>query len=71
MTSAKECDICIIVGTSMQVAPANLIPLLVKDNTPVYYVDPGDNSNVSSNCIHIKDIASIGMEKIVNILKNS
>lgn len=71
MTSAKECDICIIVGTSMQVAPANLIPLLVKDNTPVYYVDPGENSNVSSNCIHIKDIASIGMEKLVNILKNS
>jgi NAD-dependent deacetylase len=83
--SAFECDICIIVGTSMQVAPANQIPSLCKVGTPIYYVDPGEGFNLprwsdgngrwSENveCInytHIKEVASIGMEKVKNDLIN-
>lgn len=77
--AAHECDICIIVGTSMQVAPANQIPSLCKFGTPIYYVDPGvgfnlprwsdGNSRWAENIdyvdyIHIQEIASIGMEKV-------
>jgi NAD-dependent deacetylase len=83
--SAFECDICIIVGTSMQVAPANQIPSLCKVGTPIYYVDPGEGFNLprwsdgngrwSENveCInytHIKEVASIGMERVKNDLIN-
>ena len=83
---AKECDVCIIVGTSMQVSPANQIPLLVKDGTPIYYVDPGDRFNIPRyydgggrwaqdvkyvDYEHIKDIATVGMCEILNILKNA
>jgi NAD-dependent deacetylase len=83
--AAQECDFCIIVGTSMQVAPANQIPSLCKVGTPIYYVDPGEGFNLprwsdgngrwSENveCInytHIKEVASIGMEKVKNDLIN-
>jgi NAD-dependent deacetylase len=83
--AANECDICIIVGTSMQVAPANQIPLLVKDGTPIYYVDPGEAFDVPRyydgvsrwsedvtyvDYDHIQEIASIGMEKVINLIKN-
>lgn len=83
--AAVECDICIIVGTSMQVFPANQIPLLVKDNTPIYYVDPGESvdlpryydgeSRWSENVTyvdyeHIQEVASVGMQKVIDIIKN-
>jgi len=82
---AQECDICIIVGTSMQVSPANQIPSLCKYGTPIYYVDPGDGFNIpkysdgngrwseSVNYVdytHIQELASTGMEKVKNDLKN-
>jgi NAD-dependent deacetylase len=38
--AAKDADICIIIGTSMQVAPANMIPYLTKDSCLLYYIDP-------------------------------
>ena len=72
---AQECDVCIVVGTSMQVAPANQIPFLTKPNTLIYIVDPSNlDLNVDKQRIpfieHIKDVASVGMEKIKNDLKN-
>ena len=39
---AEESDVCIIVGTSMQVSPANQIPWLTPELALVYYVDPGE-----------------------------
>jgi len=72
---AQECDVCIVVGTSMQVAPANQIPFLTKPNTLIYIVDPSNlDLSVDKQRIpfieHIKDVASVGMEKIKNDLKN-
>jgi NAD-dependent deacetylase len=64
--SAENCDICIVVGTSMQVAPANMIPTLCKEGTPIYYVDPGEEFSIGT---HIKEVASVGMEKIKEYLK--
>jgi NAD-dependent deacetylase len=73
--SAQECDVCIVVGTSMQVAPANQIPFLTKPNTLIYVVDPSDmdfyiDKQRKPFLEHIKDVASVGMEKIKNDLKN-
>lgn len=79
--AATECDICIIVGTSMQVFPANQIPLLVKEDCPIYYVDPGDSFSMPRyfdsesrwsedvtyvDYEHIQEIASIGLQKVID-----
>lgn len=66
---AKECDFCIIVGTSMQVAPANQIPFLTKPNTLIYVVEPSEmdfyiDKQRKPFIEHVKEVASIGMEKV-------
>lgn len=67
--AAQDADVCIVVGTSMQVTPANTIPFLTKPNTLIYIVDPSDldlfiDKQRRPFVEHIKDVASIGMEKI-------
>ena len=74
--AAKECDICIIVGTSMQVFPANQIPFLTKEDCIIFYVDPSEKDFYvpdfrSSFFHHIKEPATTGMQKLVNILKGA
>ena len=66
--AAKEADICIVVGTSMNVAPANMIPYLTKETCLLYYVDPSDNWEIptfrKSFFTHFKENATDGMEKV-------
>jgi NAD-dependent deacetylase len=71
--AAKDADVCIVVGTSMQVAPANLIPFLTKETALIYYVDPGNMGfsipyNRESLFQHYKEIASVGMKKVYDDL---
>ena len=71
--AAESCDVCVIVGTSMLVSPANSIPFLTKDDSLIYYVDPGDFEMSlpgyrSAFFYHFKEVASTGMEKIYNEL---
>lgn len=75
---ASEVDVCIIVGTSMNVAPANMIPLLTKGDCLLYYVDPSDNwlppKQKRPFYTHVKEPATIGMEivknELIEIFKN-
>jgi NAD-dependent deacetylase len=72
---AGECDICIIVGTSMQVFPANQIPFLTKEDCIVFYVDPSDMDFYVPEFRkdffhHIQEVASVGMQKVIDIIKN-
>jgi len=72
--SASEADICIIIGTSMLVSPARDIPFYTREETLIYYVDPGDvnfgfPTFRDSYFSHYQDIASIGVEKVINDLK--
>lgn len=74
--AAKNCDFCVIVGTSMQVSPANEIPFLTKLDTIIYYVDPGDlNFYVPEfrrlEFKHVKEVASVGMKNVEYELKNN
>ena len=71
---AGECDICIIVGTSMQVFPANQIPFLTKEDCIVFYVDPSDMDFYVPEFRkdffhHIQEVASVGMQKVIDIIK--
>jgi NAD-dependent deacetylase len=72
--AAANADACIIVGTSMQVAPANGIPFKTKETALIYYVDPGDVDFYIPGFreyffYHIQEPATTGMEKIKEELK--
>ena len=72
--AAIEADCCVIVGSSMQVSPANEIPFYTPEKTPIYYVDPGKigflvRRNRKPDFFHIKEPATIGMEIIKEKLK--
>lgn len=74
--AAGKCDICIIVGTSMQVFPANQIPFLTKEDCIIFYVDPSEMDFYvpefrSDFFHHIKEPATIGMQTLLNILKDA
>ena len=67
--AAFDSDVCIIVGTSMQVAPANSIPFQTKDTALIYYVDPSDVEFYIPRFrehffYHIAEPATKGMEKM-------
>lgn len=74
--AAEECDFCVIVGTSLQVSPANLIPFYTRPGVPVYYVDPGDLGTIEydipqfklADFHHMKEVATKGMQEIFNKL---
>lgn len=73
--AAEDCDICIIVGTSMQVFPANQIPFLTKEDCLIYYIDPSDidfylDKQRKPFFTHIQEIATIGMQKVIEDIKN-
>lgn len=74
-TESEKCDICIIVGTSMQVSPANQIPFLTKEDCLIYYIDPSDmdfylDKQRRPFFKHIKEPATIGMQKVIEDIKN-
>jgi len=74
--AAEECDFCIIVGTSLQVSPANEIPFLTDFKTPVYYIEPSKIDMLMYDIPdyklpyfhHIEDVATNGMQTIFNQL---
>ena len=67
--AAFGADVCIIVGTSMQVAPANSIPFQTKETALIYYVDPVDVEFYIPGFreyffYHIQENATTGMQKV-------
>ncbi|MCP4441950.1 MAG: NAD-dependent deacylase [Aureispira sp.] len=61
-------DICIVVGTSMQVYPAAGLVHYVKDEVPKYFVDPKPASINIPNLKVIADKATTGVRKLVDQL---
>ena len=69
--AASEADVCIIIGTSMQVSPANSIPWLTPELCIVYYVDPSEVDFTIPHMretffYHIQKLGSIGVKEAVN-----
>lgn len=71
ITITKTADVLVIIGTSMQVYPAASLIHYIKPDTPIYFIDPKPNIEKNSypNLTIIPEKASIGVEKLVNILK--
>ncbi len=66
----EKADILVIIGTSMQVYPAASLVNFVSKNTPIYFIDPKPvvEKNALNNLTIIKDVASLGTDKLLNIL---
>ncbi len=68
----KKADILVVIGTSMQVYPAASLIHYIKDNIPIYFIDPKPsiNQNNFSNITIYAEKASDGVEKLVQNLNN-
>lgn len=68
----QEADILIIIGTSMLVYPAAGLIQYSRANIPIYFIDPKPNitANGTYNLTIFKEKASVGMEKLMQILES-
>ncbi len=66
----KTADILVIIGTSMQVYPAASLIHYIPAGTPIYFIDPKPNINRNNynNLTIIPEKASIGVEKLIELL---
>ena len=71
MDLVQKADILLIVGTSMQVYPAAGLYRYAPLETPIYIIDPASVPVYDPRITHIKDVATKGMEKFVEMLGNS
>ncbi|ALJ06435.1 NAD-dependent deacetylase [Pseudalgibacter alginicilyticus] len=69
VTICETADILIIIGTSMQVYPAASLIHYVPQNTPTYFIDPKPNIDSKQHLTVIAEKATIGMKKVISLLK--
>lgn len=63
-------DIFVVIGTSLVVYPAAGLIQCVRPGTPIYYIDPNPAPTPGiANVTVIKDTATAGMRKLVDILE--
>ena len=65
----KQADIFVVVGTSLNVYPAAGLLNYVPKTTPIYLIDPNE-VNSYRPVTFIKDVATKGMVKLRELLKN-
>ena len=65
----ETADIVLIVGTSLQVYPAAGLMNCAEEDTPIYYVDPRPSISNKNNITVIKDVASTGVAKAIELIK--
>ena len=70
MDAVGKADMMLIVGTSLQVYPAAGLYRYAGNDVPIYIIDPKDVPVHDSRIVHLKDVATAGMEKFKNILKS-
>ena len=68
--AVEAADIMLIVGTSLQVYPAASLYAYANAGIPIYIIDPKDLIVRDSRFVHIKEVATKGMQEFKNILKS-
>ncbi|MFH4967388.1 Sir2 family NAD-dependent protein deacetylase [Gaetbulibacter sp. M240] len=66
MSICQMADILMIVGTSMQVYPAASLIHYIKEQAPVYFIDPNPNISGHSRVTVIPEPATSGIEKVIS-----
>ena len=64
--AVQAADILLIVGTSLQVYPAAGLYRYAEPHIPIYIIDPKEPPVRDKRLIHIKDVATSGMETFIN-----
>jgi len=72
----ENCDICLVIGTSMQVYPAAALVSYVPNHTKIYYIDPKPALNhelhaLADRLTVITEPATIGVPSLVDELIQS
>ena len=68
--AVEAADILLIVGTSLQVYPAASLYRFARLDIPIYIIEPKELTVRDGRLIHIKEVATKGMECFKNILKS-
>ena len=68
---ASQADIMLIVGTSLQVYPAAGLVQYAKPGIPIYLIDPKPLNLHLPGVVQITDVATRGMERLLELLKNA
>lgn len=67
--AVEEADILLIVGTSLQVYPAAGLYRYAGNDTPIYIIDPKEVAVHDRRMVHIREVATKGMETFIGMLK--
>ena len=68
--AVEAADVVVIVGTSLQVYPAASLYRFAKNDTPIYIIDPNEVAVRDSRLIHIREVATKGMEMLISLLSS-
>ncbi len=66
--AVEQADILLIVGTSLQVYPAAGLYAYAKASAPIYIIDPKDVPVRDTRLMHIKDVATRGMQTFIETI---
>lgn len=66
--AVEQADILLIVGTSLQVYPAAGLYAYAKASAPIYIIDPKDVPVRDTRLIHIRDVATRGMQTFIETI---
>ena len=69
--AVEAADVLLIVGTSLQVYPAAGLYRYARMSAPIYIIDPKDVPVRDGRVVHIKDVATKGMEQFLKPLAGS
>lgn len=65
----QQADIFVVIGTSMQVYPAAGLIHYVKNNVPIYVIDPHEIDHLPSNVTYLQCGAGVGAKQLFALLK--
>lgn len=69
MEWAAQADYFLVIGTSLQVYPAAGLIHFVPEHAKVFSINPDENYMTHKHAIHFSEIASIGMKKMIALIK--
>ena len=70
MSFASECDLMIVVGTSLVVSPANTLPIYAQQNNAILIeINPESTEMSSKMNLVINDLGTIALPKLTSLFK--
>ena len=66
--AVEQADLLLIVGTSLQVYPAAGLYAYAKASAPIYIIDPKDVPVRDTRLMHIRDVATRGMQTFIETI---